>query len=171
MSRSSAEAILSVFASRLDTLTHLLKNAEQSFGGSAAFLERRLAPDMAPMGTQVAFTCNQPRNFARWLQGEPADNLDPSVQTLDRAYDYIASTQGLLRSCPPDDERFLERVRVDLGPSHFVEVPGDAYVHEFLIPNFYFHLVTAYGILRMSGVTIGKADYMRHLMPLVQTKA
>lgn len=49
-----------------------------------------------------------------------------------------------------------------------VELTGSVYVNQFLIPNFYFHLVTAYNILRMAGVTIGKKDYMMHLMPLVR---
>ncbi|MEL7010797.1 MAG: DUF1993 family protein, partial [Cyanobacteria bacterium J06588_4] len=45
---------------------------------------------------------------------------------------------------------------------------GSVYVNEFLIPNFYFHLVTAYDILRMAGVAIGKKDYMMHQMPWVK---
>ncbi|MEM8614014.1 MAG: DUF1993 family protein, partial [Cyanobacteria bacterium P01_H01_bin.105] len=40
-----------------------------------------------------------------------------------------------------------------------------AYIDDFLIPNFYFHMVTAYDILRMAGVPIGKRDYMMHLVP------
>lgn len=49
-------------------------------------------------------------------------------------------------------------------------MPGHAYVHEFLLPNFYFHLVTSYAILRQMGVTLGKADYMMHLVPLVRSR-
>jgi hypothetical protein len=45
---------------------------------------------------------------------------------------------------------------------------GIAYVDDFLIPNFYFHMVTAYDMFRMAGVSIGKKDYMMHLMPFVK---
>lgn len=53
-------------------------------------------------------------------------------------------------------------------PHNFLRWCQVTYVNEFLIPNFYFHLVTAYDILRMAGLPIGKADYMVHLMPYVR---
>jgi hypothetical protein len=171
MSNASIKTIQSIFASRLDTLTHLLNKAEEAFDRDPTFLQKRLAPDMAPFGTQIAFTCNQPRNFARWLQGKPADNLDPSVETLERARSYIAETKQLLLDLPADDTKLTENVQLDLGPSLYADLPGSVYVHDFLLPNFYFHLVTAYDILRNAGVTIGKADYMLHLVPLVKSRA
>ena len=48
---------------------------------------------------------------------------------------------------------------------------GAGYINDFLIPNFYFHLVTAYDILRMSGLDLGKPDYMTHLLPFVKQRA
>lgn len=67
-----------------------------------------------------------------------------------------------------EDAKLAEVTRIDLGQSLYVELPGNAYVNEFLIPNFYFHMVTAYDILRMAGVPIGKRDYMMHLVPLIR---
>lgn len=171
MSNSSIRAIQAVFATRLDTLTHLLRTAEDKFEDRTSVLERRLAPDMAPLGTQVAYTCNQPRNFALWIQGKPADNLDPAVGSLEQAHDYITSARTLLLSCVTDDSKLTEIVRVDLGPTMYADLPGSDYVHEFLLPNFYFHLVTSYAILRMMGLPIGKADYMTHLVPLVRSRS
>ena len=52
-----------------------------------------------------------------------------------------------------------------------ITLDGAAYVDDWILPNFYFHFVTAYAILRSLGVTIGKADYMAHLMPLVRPLA
>lgn len=124
--------------------------------------------DMFPCGTQIAFTCNQPRNFALWCDGKSMDNLDPKVTSLVQAYEYIASTKGLLLAIQVEDAKLDEVTRIDLEQGFYVELSGSAYVNEFLMPNFYFHLVTAYDILRMAGVPIGKRDYMIHLAPFVR---
>lgn len=123
---------------------------------------------MLPFGTQVAFTCNQPRNFALWCDDKPADNLNPEVGSLSQAYEHIANTRQLLSQIQTDDTKLVESTRVDLGQSLYLELTGEAYVNDFLMPNFYFHLVTAYDILRMAGVPIGKRDYMLHLVPMIR---
>lgn len=168
MQSQSVQAITSLFQSRLATLEHLLNTAQTHFSGDEAFLENRIAPDMFPFATQVAFTCNQPRNFALWCAGKPADNLDPSVASLAQAHEHITTTQALLADIDTPEAKLSELARIDLGEGLYLELPGSAYVHEFLVPNFYFHLVTAYNIIRMAGVPIGKRDYMRHLVPLVK---
>jgi hypothetical protein len=61
-----------------------------------SFLQQRIAVDMFSFGTQIAFTCNQPRNFALWCDGKPANNLDPDVTSPAQAYGYIANTGDLL---------------------------------------------------------------------------
>ncbi len=123
---------------------------------------------MLPFGTQIAFTCNQPRNFALWSGGQPANNLDPEVTSLAQAYEHIANTQAMLVDIHVEDATLAEITRIDLGDSLYLELSGIDYINEFLMPNFYFHLVTAYDILRMAGVPIGKRDYMMHLVPFVK---
>ncbi|HTE40986.1 MAG TPA: DUF1993 domain-containing protein [Steroidobacteraceae bacterium] len=168
MSNPTTQSIQSMFASRLETLAHLLKRAEEHFGGNASFLERRLAPDMAPFGTQIAYACNQPRNFALWSQGKPSANLDPNVVTLEQAHAHTRSTKELVAVAVTDDSQLAAKTRIDLGHNLYAEMSGTEFVSEFLIPNFYFHLVTAYGILRMAGMDVGKRDYMLHMMPYVR---
>jgi len=167
MPSQMTDFIQPLFQSRLATLEHLLKTTETHFSGDS-FLQKRIASDMLPFGTQVAFTCNQPRNFALWCEGKPAYNLDPEVTSLTQAYGHIAHTQEHLLGVTAEDAKFAEITRIDLGDSLYLELSGSAYLHEFLMPNFYFHLVTAYDILRMAGVPIGKRDYMMHLVPFVQ---
>ena len=123
---------------------------------------------MLPFGTQIAFTCNQPRNFARWCDGKPANNLDPDVSSLKQANEHISKTKKVLANVNAEDAKLDEITRVDLGQGLYLELLGSAYVNDFLIPNFYFHLVTAYDILRMAGVSIGKRDYMMHLAPFIR---
>lgn len=163
---------IEVFTTRLATLEHLLDTAGRHFAGNGdEFLAARLAPDMHPLGTQVAFTCNQPRNLALWASGAAASDLDPDVTSLVEARAYIHMTQAALAAMSPDDALLDTSLRLDLGGGLHAELTGAEYVQDFLLPNFYFHLVTAYGILRMSGLPIGKRDYMLHLLPRVRRTA
>ena len=170
MQNQSIDSIRTLFQSRLGTLEHLLKLAQTHFGDDESFLQKRIATDMFPFGTQIAFTCNQPHNFALWCDDKPANNLDPEVTSLSQAHQYIRNTNELLLGINVEHERLSQNTRIDLEESLYIELSGSAYIHEFLIPNFYFHLVTAYDILRMAGVPIGKRDYMMHLVPLVKTE-
>ena len=167
MPSQKIDFIQNLFQSRLATLEHLLKLAQDHFDDDS-FLDKRLIADMLPLGTQIAFTCNQPRNFALWCDGKPANNLDKNVSSTKQAYEHVSNTKGLLMSINIEDEKLDESARIELGQGQYLELSGSTYVHEFLIPNFYFHLVTAYDILRMAGVPIGKRDYMLHLVPFVR---
>ncbi|GFE71987.1 DUF1993 domain-containing protein [Chroococcus sp. FPU101] len=168
MPSQNVDLIRTLFQSRLATLDHLLKLAQAHFGDDESFLQKRIAADMFPFGTQIAFTCNQPRNFALWCDDKPANNLDPDVTSKAQAYGHIANTKELLLGINTEDAKLSEMTRIYEGQSLYIELSGHAYVNEFLIPNFYFHMVTAYDILRMAGVPIGKRDYMMHLVPLIR---
>ena len=135
-----------------------------------SIVQRRIAPDMFPFGTQIVFTCNQPRNFALWCLGQSANNLPPDVASLDEARTHISSTQELLGNINVTDATLSEIKRIELGQGLYLELSGLSYVDDFLMPNFYFHLTIAYNILRMEGVPIGKRDFMVHLMPFVKNQ-
>lgn len=166
---SSIQRFQQLYSSQLGNLSQVLKVAEQHFADDLTGLfAKRLAPDMFPFGTQIAFCCNQPYHFARWCLGQEIVNLEPEVLTLELAHQHIANTQALLSQVQADDSKLAEIKRVQLGPEMYLELPGIDYVHQFLMPNFYFHLTTAYAILRNSGAPLGKADYMHHLGPLVK---
>jgi hypothetical protein len=168
MKIQNINSISTLFQSRLKTLEHLIQLAQVHFKDSELFLQERIAVDMFPFGTQIAFTCNQPRNFALWCNNKPMDNLDSEVTSLVQAYEIIEDTRVLLSSVETKDEKLDEVTRIDLDQGLYIEMPGSTYVNDFLIPNFYFHMVTAYSILRMAGVPIGKRDYMMHLVPYIK---
>jgi uncharacterized protein len=162
-------ALKNIFSSRLDTLNHLLGVGENHFADDLdTLLQRRIAPDMLPFGTQIVFTCNQPRNFALWCLGQPDNNLNPDVTSITEARRHISSTQELLASIEVVDTQLPEAKRIDFGQGLYLELSGLSYVDDFLMPNFYFHLTTAYDILRMAGAPIGKRDFMMHLVPLIK---
>ena len=158
-----------VFVSRLDTLSHILDAGEAHLGAALDMGKARLAADMLPLGTQVAFACNPPRGFSQWCAGEPVQNLDPAVPSLEIARAHIADTRARVLAIACDDGKLEETKRIGLGGALYCELPGHGYVSEYLLPNFYFHITTTYAILRMLGVPVGKADYMRFLLPHVRS--
>lgn len=162
-------ALQNIFSSRLDTLSHLLKVAESHFTDEIeSLLQRRIASDMFPFGTQIVFTCNQPRNFALWCLGKSMDNLNPDIASLAEVRDHISETKELLARINITDAQLAETQRINLGQGLYLELSGRSYVDDFLIPNFYFHLTTTYNILRMAGAAIGKRDFMLHLVPFIK---
>ena len=158
-----------VFATRLDALSHILDVGEAHLGASHDLVQARLAPDMLPLGAQVAFACNQPRGFSQWCAGAPVQNLDPAVPSLEIARAHIADTRARVLAIACDDAKLEETKRIGLGGTRYCELAGHAYASEYLLPNLYFHVTTTYAILRMLGAPVGKADYMRFLLPHVRT--
>ncbi len=172
MSATQLATAVQIFDSRLVTLEHILKAGFDYLAESeTTYFQRRLAPDMVPLGTQIALTCNQPRNFSLWLNGAQADDLDPTVESMALAQNYIADTRTLLTKHHEAQGALPATKHLPLGPDLHADLTGQEYLSEFLMPNFYFHLVTSYGILRASGVPIGKRDYMFHLLPKVTQSA
>lgn len=157
-----------IFTSRLDTLAHILDCGEKHFDDFAPVMDERLAPDMLPFGTQIAFACNQPRGFSQWCAGQPVENLARDVESLDMARSHIRETKALVAGITVDDAKLDEVKRIGLGPGRYCDLPARQYVNDYVIPNFYFHITTAYAILRELGVPVGKADYMTYLVPYVR---
>jgi uncharacterized protein len=152
-----------IFMSRLDTLSHILDVGEKHLPNIDSAMQERLAPDMFPLGTQIAFACNQPRGFSQWCAGKPIENLALEVDSVDLARSHIRQTRELVSGIQANDRKLDEVKRIGLGPGRYCELPGRQYVSEYLLPNFYFHITTTYAILRKLGVPLGKADYMGFL--------
>ena len=159
-----------IFQSRLDTLSHLLDVGAKHLDLEAAMSQARLAPDMLPLGAQVAFACNQPRGFSQWCAGQAIENLAHEVGTVAQARAHIADTKTRVAAIAADDRKLDEVKRIGLGPGRYCELPGRQYVSEYLMPNLYFHITAAYAILRMRGVPVGKSDYMAFLAPQVRAE-
>jgi hypothetical protein len=160
-----------IFLSRLDTLSHILDVAEKHLPNFDAIMQERLAPDMLPLGAQIAFTCNQPRGFSQWCAGNPIENLPPEVDTVELARSYIHKTKELVSGINASDRKLDEIKRIGLGPGRYCELPARQYVSEYLMPNLYFHITSTYAILRKLGVPLSKADYMGFLLPHMKTES
>lgn len=162
---------LTIPAISLDTFLPLLQNLSSLLARGAEKLDPaemvglRLAPDMHPLARQVQFVCFQAVDAVAHLSGQPQPALETPDEDLDQLQRRIAATIAALRELPPASladaaERPVRRV---LGDQFLLEMSGLQYLRDFTLPNFYFHLVTTYAILRSHGVDLGKADYMRHI--------
>lgn len=159
-----------IFLSRLDVLDHILDVGEKHLPDFEAALQERLAPDMFPLGSQVAFACNQPRGFSQWCAGQPVENLSLEVGSVAMARSHIRETKALVSAIAADDSRLDDVKRIGLGPGRYCELPARQYVSEYLMPNLYFHITIAYAILRARSVPVGKLDFMTFLAPHVRVE-
>lgn len=152
-----------VFISMLTSLSEILdKGAEHAQAAHLDLINARLAPDMYPLSQQVRIACDQARNgVARITGAAPTVSADED-KTFDDLKARIAGTIEFLRSVrAPDFEGAEERDCSIPGPNGIVfQMNGLEFLRAWALPNFYFHVSTAYGILRHNGVDLGKKDYL-----------
>jgi uncharacterized protein len=125
----------------------------------------RLAPDMFPLSTQVQLTCFHATNGAARLQGQEVAGR-PAVQEADLAglRAIVAETLGKLGKLSATDFAGAAERRIVMPVQQQVlDIDGTGFLHRWLLPNFYFHFVTAYDILRHNGLAIGKRNYLAHI--------
>jgi hypothetical protein len=152
---------ISMFTRTLGNLDGILKKTEEHAKANdvplSDYLEGRLAPDMHPLPFQIQVACNTAKFVAVRVGG--LDNVvqEDNEKTFEDLHARIATTLDLLGKVKRDgmdgkhDNEVLFRDR---------KLTGVTYCTGFAIPNFYFHVATAYAILRNKGVPIGKKDYI-----------
>jgi len=123
----------------------------------------RLAPDMFTLAKQVQIACDMAKNgFAR-LSGVDAPKFEDTETTFEQLQARIAKTIDFLHSIKVENLVGSEDkvVSFPAGPERTLKMKGDAYLTQWMLPNVYFHAVTAYAILRHNGVDLGKMDYLK----------
>jgi hypothetical protein len=122
--------------------------------------QSRLAPDQFPLGKQVQIACDVAKFCASRLTGVAAPSFEDDEKSLNDYVARIDTTIEYLRQFKPEQFQGYERRKVTFPwyPGHFLD--GHNYLVQHALPNFYFHVTTAYGILRFNGVELGKKDYL-----------
>jgi hypothetical protein len=124
-------------------------------------LQSRLYPDMFALTRQVQIATDTAKGCAARLAGEEPPSFADTESSFDELQARIARTLDYLGGFRPEQIEGTEQREVTLklrsGPMHF---SGLGYLNGFVLPNVYFHVTTAYAILRHNGVEIGKADYL-----------
>ena len=127
------------------------------------FTRARLSPDMFALARQVQIACDVAKNgFAR-LAGIDSPKFEDTETTIEELQARIAKTLDFLHTVTAGSLKGSEDkvVSFPAGPERTLKMKGDAYLTQWMLPNLYFHVVTAYNILRHNGVDVGKMDYLK----------
>ena len=166
MSISLYQASVPVFRQMLLALSDVLGKAEAHIEvkkvDPAALLQTRLALDMFPLVRQVQIACDFANSVTARLASVEVPTYDDTEQTLAELKARIARTVAVLDSMTEARFAGSESLEIVLRPGTPKEkkLSGRAYLLAYGLPQFFFHVTTAYNVLRHNGVEIGKKDYM-----------
>jgi hypothetical protein len=166
MSITLTGAVLPVFKTGLSNLSYCLDKAAAnaaSRGFSAdAFTSLKLAPDMLSFASQIRIACDTAKNSTARVSGLEAPRFADDETTFAQLQARIQSTLAWLETVPVDafDGREASNITFPISRDKTRTLSGEDYLKYHSLPNFFFHFVTAYGLLRHAGVNIGKVDYL-----------
>ena len=126
-------------------------------------LQSRLAPDMFPFVTQVQRISDNAKGIAARLTGVEIPAFEDSEQAIFELVDRLNRTIEFIEAIPEESFEGTENRKATLPyfPGKYMTMTD--YLRDYALPNFYFHTVTAYAILRNLGMPIGKVDYINDL--------
>ncbi|TAN54488.1 MAG: DUF1993 family protein [Betaproteobacteria bacterium] len=165
MNISMYQASAPRFASMLSNLAGILDkaaaHAEARKIDPQVLLASRLYPDMFPLARQVQIACDNAKGAVARLAGLEVPKHEDSEKTFDELKARIAKTVAFVDSIRPAQVNGSESrdIHLKLGRRE-VDWKGMQYLLGFALPNFYFHVMAAYAILRHNGVELGKQDYI-----------
>jgi hypothetical protein len=162
---SMYNASIPTFEISLNALSAILDKAEAYAEAKrtdpTVLLTARLFPDMFAFARQVQAACDQAKNGGARLAGMEPPKYEDNEKTIAELKARIAKTVAFVKTLDAKkiDASADREITFPLGPNKG-HMKGADYLNHFVLPNFYFHLTTAYDILRHSGVEIGKRDFI-----------
>lgn len=183
---SLTDLLVPTYAQMLKALSAWLNKAQAQMpeAEAQALLSARLAPDMFPLSTQVRFACVQVHEAVFRLRGEALpEYLDEILNegrnagerpgSLSDAQARINEAIALLDSLAPNalDADPDRPITHELPNGMIFDLTAEQYARDWTLPQFYFHLMTAYAILRSEKVELGKADYVSHMFAYLRPVA
>jgi len=180
---SLTQLLIPTYIQMLGALSSWLKKAQAQMPEADAqtLLSARLAPDMYPLSTQVRFACVQAQEAVYRLQdkalphtitalldegrnaGEQPGSLADAQTRIDET---IALLDGLSRDAlDVDADKPLVH---ELPNGMILDLTAEQYARDWTLGQFYFHVMTAYSILRSEKIELGKADYVAYLFPYIR---
>jgi hypothetical protein len=159
-------ASVPIFTTMLGNLSHLLDKAQSFIDAKkcdpVAITQYRLAPDMLPFTRQILIACDASKNAVARLSGVEAPKFEDKESTIAELQARIQKTLDYLASVPAAkiDGSEDKAITFPVGREGTRTMAGEAYLKHWALPNMFFHVTTAYAILRHNGVELGKADYL-----------
>jgi hypothetical protein len=155
----------------LSQCTHSLKNvetwldkAEQHAAAKkfdvSVLLNARLAPDMKNFIYQVQSACDYVKAAAAWLSGQTPPGHEDNERTIEEVRARIRKTVAFAESVKEPQYAGASERKVKLSWAPGKVIGGEDYLLQITIPNTFFHIATAYAILRHNGVDVGKMDFL-----------
>src|SRR5438552_13143100 len=159
--------VISQCTQSLRNLETCLDKAEQHAAAKkfdvGVLMTSRLAPDMQHFIYQVQSACDYVKAAAAWLSGQTPPKHPDTEQTIGEIRDRIRKTVAFAESVTEAQYAGAGERKVKLSMSGGKIIDGNHYLLQVTIPNVYFHLTTAYAILRHNGVDIGKMAFLGSL--------
>ncbi|KAF9888839.1 hypothetical protein FE257_008208 [Aspergillus nanangensis] len=152
----------------LGTLSHILHQGEQHSNAST-LLDARLYEDMYPLSDQIRIATQFTENVVARLTGRESVTYEGKPTTFAECYERIETVLKTLNEADKDvvNQNAEVSKTETFGSQLTVQMTAAEYAHTAGLPNVYFHLSTAYGILRKEGVPLGKKDYYQGFVPFM----
>ncbi|HEY1630399.1 MAG TPA: DUF1993 domain-containing protein [Rhizomicrobium sp.] len=162
MAFSIYDATIPPMIRMLENLSKIMDKAVAQKGSDLqSLLDARLASDMHPFPRQVQIASDAAKGCAARLSGSEAPSFPDTETTFPELQARIGKTVDYLKSIPREKFDGAEDRDVTIKtPNRSFEMKGRDFATNFALANFYFHVTTAYGLLRSKGVEIGKMDYL-----------
>ncbi|MFO1017983.1 MAG: DUF1993 domain-containing protein [Hyphomonadaceae bacterium] len=166
MTKLSMHAIsAAVFVRLLNNLSAMLTKAEQQAKvkgyDPSVLLNARLAPDMFALTRQVQIATDHAKGAVARLAGHQPEAIEDTETTFAELQARIKKVIGIVEGYKPEQLDGSETREITIKiPNMELKFSGLDYVNQWAMPNFYFHLTTAYAILRHNGVELGKKDFL-----------
>lgn len=165
MALSMYQASVPAFVQMLTALSNILDKAAAFAAAKkvdpTVLLNSRLAPDMFPLTRQIQIGADFAKGPMARLAGLEVPKWEDNEATIEALKARIAKTLDYVKSFKPEqiDGSETRAINLTVGGQPLT-LTGQDYLVNFALPNFYFHITTAYAILRHNGIEIGKRDYM-----------
>ncbi len=165
MSISMYQISVPVFTRMLTNLAAIIEKAaahcEEKKIDPAVLINYRLYPDMFAFAKQIQIATDAARNGTAYLAGEDPPKFDNTEQSFAELAERVNKTIAFVNTYRPEqiDGSEEKDVVIKRGETT-VTYKGQAYLLNRVLPNFFFHITTAYDILRHNGVALGKKDYL-----------
>ncbi len=165
MSVSLYSASVPVFNRMFTQLLHVLDIAEKNAADRKikpeVLIGSRLAPDMLPLSFQIQSATDRSKFFVSRVTGRDAPSWEDNEKTFDELRARIKKATDYLATFTPADLDGLDDKVVTLKVAgEDKQATASDYLLHNVYPNFFFHVTTAYALLRHNGVELGKADYL-----------
>jgi hypothetical protein len=156
------EISIPVFITNLKNLSKFLEKGRLHFSSNeSALIEAKLIADMGDLSYQIQRVSDTAKGVAARAGGVDPVPLPDNETTFPQLQERIQKTIEILERVKEADMNASEEKEIVLQlRSGEVKTSGKPYILNFAIPNFFFHLCTAYAILRKEGVDVGKSDYL-----------